>query len=228
MCLKMSLFVAALLMIFSLRRTATGAEEAAGYLFPGYGRRAGHAVRFSLGTIDAGGYRICGKSGRACRRGKRSRRYARCGSHHGCAETGEYRRAGLRRDHALSRGSRRERGGTRECIPIRHFIDHGPYTVELQPGRDAAFRSYMTVREHAHASVAKPGDQIPVEGLDVQVVSSAGEMIKEPMAGAPGAGAPNPLCRDAKLMDQDPTPENFESVGSWSVMEPSGSSIWVT
>ena len=22
-------------------------------------------------------------------------------------------------------------------IPIRHFIDHGPYTVEMQPGRDA-------------------------------------------------------------------------------------------
>lgn len=28
-----------------------------------------------------------------------------------------------------------------------------------------------------------------------------------------GAGAPNPLCRDAKLKDQHPTPENFESVG---------------
>src|ERR1700691_886829 len=98
-------------------------------------------------------------------------------------------------------------------IPIRHFVDHGPYTVEMQPGRDAAFLSYMTVREHAHVSVAKPGDRIPVEGLDVQVVSSAGETIKERMAGAPGAGAPNPLCRDAKLMEQDPTPENFESVG---------------
>ena len=47
----------------------------------------------------------------------------------------------------------------------------------------------------------------------MQVVSSAGELIKEPMAGAPGAGAPNPFCRDAKLMEQDPTPENFESVG---------------
>ena len=98
-------------------------------------------------------------------------------------------------------------------IPIRHFVDHGPYTVEMQPGRDAAFLSYLPVRELAHVSVAKPGDRIPVEGLDVQVVSSAGETLKEPMAGAPGAGAPNPLCRDAKLMEQDATPENFESVG---------------
>jgi len=98
-------------------------------------------------------------------------------------------------------------------IPIRHFVDHGPYTVEMQKGRDAAFLSYLPVREHAHAITAKPGDRIPVDGLDVQVVSSAGDVIKEPMADAPGAGAPNPLCRDAKLKEQDPTPENFESVG---------------
>jgi len=47
----------------------------------------------------------------------------------------------------------------------------------------------------------------------VRVVSSAGDLITRPIQGAPGAGAPNPLCRDAKLKDQDPTPENFESVG---------------
>jgi competence protein ComEC len=98
-------------------------------------------------------------------------------------------------------------------IPIRHFIDHGPYTVELQPNRSGAFVSYQPVREKAHAITAKPGDRIPIAGLDVQVASSAGELITKPMEGAPGAGAPNPLCRDAKLKDQDPTPENFESVG---------------
>jgi competence protein ComEC len=98
-------------------------------------------------------------------------------------------------------------------IPIRNIVDHGPYTVEMQPSRDAAFLSYLPVRQLAHVSTAKPGERIPVEGLDVQVVSSAGETIKEPMAGAPGAGAPNPFCRGAKLIEQDPTPENFESVG---------------
>src|ERR1700730_2384953 len=98
-------------------------------------------------------------------------------------------------------------------IPIRHFIDHGPYTVELQPNRVAAFLSYQPVREKAHAITAKPGDRIPIVDLDVQVVSSAGELITKPIGGAPGAGVPNPLCRDAKLKDQDPTPENFESVG---------------
>src|ERR1700676_490354 len=38
-------------------------------------------------------------------------------------------------------------------IPIRHYVDHGPYTVEMQPGRDAAFLSYLPVREHAHVTV---------------------------------------------------------------------------
>jgi beta-lactamase superfamily II metal-dependent hydrolase len=98
-------------------------------------------------------------------------------------------------------------------IPIRHFIDHGPYTVELQPNRVAAFAAYQPVREKAHAITAKPGDRIPIAGLDVRVVSSAGELITKPLEGAPGAGAPNPFCRDAKRKDQDPTPENFESVG---------------
>lgn len=98
-------------------------------------------------------------------------------------------------------------------IPIRHFIDHGPYTVELQPNRAGAFVSYQPVREKAHAITAKPGDRIRIAGLDVRVMSSAGELITKPVEGAPGAGVPNPLCRDAKLKDQDPTPENFESVG---------------
>jgi beta-lactamase superfamily II metal-dependent hydrolase len=98
-------------------------------------------------------------------------------------------------------------------IPVRHFVDHGPFSVELQPGRSAAFLAYMAVRDKGRAIVAKPGGKIPFAGVDVQVVSSAGELIAAPMQGAPGAGLPNPLCRDAKLKEQDPTPENFESVG---------------
>lgn len=98
-------------------------------------------------------------------------------------------------------------------IPIRHFVDHGPFSVELQPNRSAAFVAYMGIRDKARAITAKPGDKIPVAGLEVQVVSSAGELITTPVQGAPGGGLPNPLCREAKLKDQDPTPENFESVG---------------
>jgi competence protein ComEC len=98
-------------------------------------------------------------------------------------------------------------------IPIRHFVDHGNYTVELQPNRVAGFAAYQPVRARAHAIVPRPGDKIPIAGLDVEVVSAAGEVITKPVVGAPGAGIPNPLCRDAKLKVQDPTPENTESLG---------------
>jgi beta-lactamase superfamily II metal-dependent hydrolase len=98
-------------------------------------------------------------------------------------------------------------------IPVRHFVDHGPYTVELQTNRVAGFAAYKPLRDLARVTVPKPGDTIPVQGLDVQVVSSAGALIKSKMTGAPGAGVPNPLCRNAVLKKPDPTPENQESLG---------------
>src|ERR1700732_782618 len=78
-------------------------------------------------------------------------------------------------------------------IPIRHFIDHGPYTVALQPNRSGAFVSYQPVRERAHTIVPRPGDKIAIPGLDVRVVSAAGDVMTEPMAGGPGGGGPHPL-----------------------------------
>src|SRR2546427_3502991 len=81
-------------------------------------------------------------------------------------------------------------------LPIRHFLDHGPFSVGLQPNRAAPFNAYLTVREKARASVPKPGDKNPVAGLDFEVVSSAGQLLTSPVAGAPGAGAPNPACRE--------------------------------
>ena len=99
-------------------------------------------------------------------------------------------------------------------LPIRHFVDHGDYTVELQPGRNTGFLAYQPIRRMAKVTVPKPGYRIPIGGgLQAIVVSAAGETLTAPIAGAPGAGANNLLCRDAKLKEQDPTPENFESVG---------------
>src|SRR6202030_4122440 len=50
-------------------------------------------------------------------------------------------------------------------IPIRHFVDHGPYTVEMQANRDAPYLSYQPVRERGHVIVPKPGDKIAIPGL---------------------------------------------------------------
>jgi hypothetical protein len=61
--------------------------------------------------------------------------------------------------------------------------------------------------------VAKPGDRIAIAGVDWRIVSAAGEVMKTSLAGAPGAGRPNPVCATSKPQDPDPT-ENAQSVGS--------------
>ena len=99
-------------------------------------------------------------------------------------------------------------------LPIRHFYDHGGWTVEGQPNRRAAFDGYLAVRATAHATVPKPGTRIPVTGFDFTIVSNAGELATAPIAGMPGAGAPNPLCRDFVPRVQDATPENAEALGA--------------
>jgi competence protein ComEC len=80
-------------------------------------------------------------------------------------------------------------------IPIRHFIDHGP-NVQPNPDVDAFLANvYPKLYANAKHTVAKPGDKIAVAGLDVEVVTSAGETIKTPL---PGAGGPNPYCASFK------------------------------
>jgi competence protein ComEC len=54
---------------------------------------------------------------------------------------------------------------------------------------------YKEMYAKAKHTVAKPGDRIPIAGVDVRVVTSAGETIKTPLS---GAGAPNPYCATFK------------------------------
>src|SRR5579862_2153816 len=80
-------------------------------------------------------------------------------------------------------------------VPIREFIDHGP---NVQPGELADTflqKTYPTLYANAKHTVAKAGDKIPMAGLDVRVVASAGQTIKAPL---PGAGKPNPFCANFK------------------------------
>jgi beta-lactamase superfamily II metal-dependent hydrolase len=96
-------------------------------------------------------------------------------------------------------------------VPIRRILDPGPYTPEMNANRAAGFLSYLPVRQKAIVSIARPGQKIPVAGLDVHVVSSAGELITAPVPGVRRAS--NPLCSNPQRRTQDNTPNNFESVG---------------
>jgi competence protein ComEC len=80
-------------------------------------------------------------------------------------------------------------------VPIRDFIDHGP---NVQPGAAAdefLQKMYPQLFAKAKHTVATPGMKIPVAGLEVLVVTSAGETIK---AALPGAGGANSYCASFK------------------------------
>ena len=93
-------------------------------------------------------------------------------------------------------------------VPIREFIDHGP---NVQPGALAdnfLQQTYPQLYAKAKHTVAKPGDKIALAGLDVRVVTSAGQVIKTPL---PGAGKPNPYCANFKPGENNA--EDPQSVG---------------
>src|SRR5437870_459469 len=94
-------------------------------------------------------------------------------------------------------------------VTIREFIDHGP---NVQPGAaadDFLQKVYPQLYAKGKHIVAKPGDKIAVTGLDVRVVTSAGQTIKTPL---PGAGRPNPYCASFKPGENNA--EDPQSVGS--------------
>jgi competence protein ComEC len=95
-----------------------------------------------------------------------------------------------------------------EKIPIRNFVDHG---ASVESGKDAnvLFNAYKAFRDKGNHIQAKPGDTIPVKGLDVKVLSSAGEAIAAPLA---GAGQPNPECSSFQKHTADSS-ENAQSLG---------------
>jgi beta-lactamase superfamily II metal-dependent hydrolase len=95
-----------------------------------------------------------------------------------------------------------------EKLPIRNFVDHGP-SVESGERPDALFKAYADARAKGKHLQVKPGDKIPISGLDVQVVAAGGEHLTKAIN---GGGQPNGLCADFKPKDADPS-ENARSVG---------------
>jgi competence protein ComEC len=97
-------------------------------------------------------------------------------------------------------------------VPVSHFMDHGP-NVE-SPEAVAGFRAaYEAIYARAKHTVLKPGDRVPVAGLDWRIVTSAGKAITTPLAGAGRANAA--ACADFQRKPDPATPDdNGQSVGS--------------
>jgi beta-lactamase superfamily II metal-dependent hydrolase len=96
-------------------------------------------------------------------------------------------------------------------IPVGTFIDHG----ENRESGDAAsqkvftaYQSLLATGKYKHIT-AKPGEVLPISGMQVRVVTADGEVIERPL---PGAGKANESCASAEKHEVDTT-ENPRSLG---------------
>jgi competence protein ComEC len=95
-----------------------------------------------------------------------------------------------------------------ENIPVGTFIDHGPNT-ESGKMPDELNAVYEKAKANTQHLVVKPGDSIPVKGLDIKVIAARGDRI----AGAlPGGGENNPHCAGMEQKKPDNS-ENARSIG---------------
>jgi len=94
-----------------------------------------------------------------------------------------------------------------KLIPIGKYYDHGDSIEANTPAGAKLFDAYKATAGNNRTTV-KPGDKIPLQGVQVTVVTSNGEVIARPLAG----GGPNPLCKNAQTKPADTT-ENQRSAG---------------
>jgi beta-lactamase superfamily II metal-dependent hydrolase len=100
-------------------------------------------------------------------------------------------------------------------IPIGTFIDHGPNRETTEAATEQGYLAYQALLHMGNFKhiLAKPGMFLPLIGIKAEVVTADGAEIAAPLAGAPGAGAPNPACATTEIRPTDQT-ENLRSVGT--------------
>jgi beta-lactamase superfamily II metal-dependent hydrolase len=96
-------------------------------------------------------------------------------------------------------------------IPVGTFIDHGPNREWNDKTTANAYSEFVNTMatNPIKEIVALPGENLPVAGMQVHVISSDGELIAKPL---PGAGQPNPFCASSEVRPADKT-ENARSLG---------------
>ena len=96
-------------------------------------------------------------------------------------------------------------------IPIGTFIDHGENREPTDDATEQAWKAYQALlaEKHYKRIIAKPGESLPIPGMEVKVISADGALIEKPL---PGAGADNPTCKTTEPSPADQT-ENARSLG---------------
>lgn len=92
-------------------------------------------------------------------------------------------------------------------LPVKTFVDHGANTETIKDARELTAAWEKAVATGKRLTV-KPGDKLPLKGVDLLFVAANGEGVSTPVN---GGGAANPACGAAEF-PVDPT-ENAKSVG---------------
>lgn len=95
-----------------------------------------------------------------------------------------------------------------ESFKIGTFVDHGPNLEDSQVTRTDYAAYEKAAAGHPRVTV-KPGWGLPIKGIEVKVLSAAGDLITKPL---PGAGEANPYCKGEPPAPDDAT-ENARSNG---------------
>lgn len=96
-----------------------------------------------------------------------------------------------------------------ERIKVGTFVDHGPNLEDSDVTREDYAAYQKAIVGHPHI-VGKPGIGLPLKGLEVHLLTGAGDLIDSPL---PGAGTANSYCNSEPAPEADPT-ENARSLGS--------------
>src|SRR6185312_4422718 len=105
-------------------------------------------------------------------------------------------------------------GGVRELaekIPIGMFIDRGSDHLSTSGDQQKLLKDYAAAASTGEHVVAKPGDVLPIKGIDAIVVSSNGNVLHKAL---PSGGNVNTFCETTPNREPDPG-ENARSVGTF-------------
>jgi beta-lactamase superfamily II metal-dependent hydrolase len=99
------------------------------------------------------------------------------------------------------------------AIPIGHYIDHGPSREDREQvqGFQAAYAELHAKAKH---TVVKPGDKLPIAGLEWTIVAADGETLAKPLPGAGQANAAPCAASNPPKTWPPNDEENARSVGS--------------
>jgi hypothetical protein len=97
-------------------------------------------------------------------------------------------------------------------IPIGTVIDHGENREHTDAATEQTWQDYQSflAKGNVKRLIVKPGDILPLQDVEAEVISSDGALIEKPL---PGAGGTNTSCKDSDQRPADQT-ENLRSLGT--------------